>query len=162
MNNRNVDIKNTFSSSLANTALQVTSAHDQRYSTFKMAAEVIKKKKTNIRDKKPKNTFSRGCEQAEVTSHWKKKKKKKLRHLIVSCSVNSTHCPFHIIVAHRKWTVTFDFILFIFYSKNDCTSATIDSQKQLCRYKTGNCISPFFFFPTQMGRGLQMYISVKH
>lgn len=43
MNNRNVDIKNTFSSSIANTALQVTSAHDQRYSTFKMAAEVIKK-----------------------------------------------------------------------------------------------------------------------
>ncbi len=48
MNNRNVDIlriakiKNT-SSSIANTAMQVTSAHDQRYSTFKTAAEVIKK-----------------------------------------------------------------------------------------------------------------------
>lgn len=53
MNNRNVDIlriaelKNTFSSLIANTAMQVTTAHDQRYSTFKMAAEVIK----NIRDK---------------------------------------------------------------------------------------------------------------
>lgn len=49
MNNRNVDIlrlakiKNTFSSSIANTAMQVTTAHDQRYSTFKMAAKVIKK-----------------------------------------------------------------------------------------------------------------------
>lgn len=48
MNNRNVDIlriakiKNTFSSSIANTAMQVTTAHDQRYSTFMMAAEVIK------------------------------------------------------------------------------------------------------------------------
>ena len=44
MNNRNVDIlriakiKNTFSSLIANTAMQVTTAHDQRYSTFKMAA----------------------------------------------------------------------------------------------------------------------------
>lgn len=58
MNNRNVDIlriakiKNTSSSSIANTATQVTSAHDQRYSTFKMAAEVIKTTKKNIRDKK--------------------------------------------------------------------------------------------------------------
>lgn len=58
MNNRNVDIlriakiKNT-SSSIANTATQVTSAHDQRYSTFKMAAEVIKKtKKKHQRQKK--------------------------------------------------------------------------------------------------------------
>lgn len=74
MNNRNVDIlriakiKNTSSSSIANTAMQVTSAHDQRYSTFKMAAEVIK----NIRDEKPKNTFSRGCEQAKVTTQGKK------------------------------------------------------------------------------------------
>lgn len=45
MNNRNVDIlriakiKNTFSSSIA---MQVTTAHDQRYSTLKMAAEVKK------------------------------------------------------------------------------------------------------------------------
>lgn len=60
MNNRNVDIlriakiKNTSSSSIANTATQVTSAHDQRYSTFKMAAEVIKTTKKNIRDKKKK------------------------------------------------------------------------------------------------------------
>lgn len=59
MNNRNVDIlriakiKNTSSSSIANTATQVTSAHDQRYSTFKMAAEVIKKtKKKHQRQKK--------------------------------------------------------------------------------------------------------------
>lgn len=47
MNNRNVDIlriakiKNISSASIANTAMQVTTAHDQRYSTFKMAAEVI-------------------------------------------------------------------------------------------------------------------------
>lgn len=59
MNNRNVDIlriakiKNTFSSSIANTAIQVTSAHDQRYSTFKMAAEVTE----NIRDKRKKKCF---------------------------------------------------------------------------------------------------------
>lgn len=45
MNNRNVDvlriakIKSTFPSLIANTALQVTTAHDQKYSTFKMAAE---------------------------------------------------------------------------------------------------------------------------
>lgn len=56
MNNRNVNtvriakIKNTSFSLIANAAMQVTTAHDQRYSTFKMAAEVIE----NIRDKKKK------------------------------------------------------------------------------------------------------------
>lgn len=76
MNNRNVDIlriakiKNTSSSLIANTAMQVTTAHDQRYSTFKMAAKVIKK---HQRQKKTKNTFSRGCEQAKVTTQVKKK-----------------------------------------------------------------------------------------
>lgn len=98
MNNRNVDIlriakiKNTFSSSIANTAMQVTSAHDQRYSTFKMAADVIKK--TNIR----------GCEQAKVTTQ-----KKKYDGIILYHVLPFLLCPFHIIVAHRKWTITFYF-----------------------------------------------------
>lgn len=44
MNNRNVDThsKDTSSSLMANAATKMTTAHDQRYSTFKMAAEVIK------------------------------------------------------------------------------------------------------------------------
>lgn len=147
MNNRNVDIKNTFSSSTANTALQVTSAHDQRYSTFKMAAEVIKKKNEHQRQK-PKNTFSRGCEQAKVTSP------KKLRHLIVSCSVSSTHCPFHIIVAHRKWTVTFYFIFLT--AKTIAPAPLLILRNNYADIRQETAYHPFF--STQMGRGLQMYI----
>ncbi len=64
-------------------------------------------------------------------------------------------CPFHIIVAHRKWTVTF---LFYSITKNDCTSATIEAQRQLCWYKTGNCISPFFY--TNGWRAANVYLSL--
>ena len=76
--------------------MQVTTAHDQRYSTFKMAAEVKEKKQPYIRDlkkakkkNKNKNMFSRVCEQVKVTTQGKKKEKKR-QHPIVSCSVIST------------------------------------------------------------------------
>lgn len=79
MNNRNVDILFSilleyffFPALIANTATQVTSAHDQRYSTFKTAAEVVQKK-TSETKKQEKNTFSRGCEQAKVTTQEEKK-----------------------------------------------------------------------------------------
>lgn len=87
-------IKNIFfSSSIANTAMQVTSAHDQRYSTFKMAAEVIKKNKT-----KPKKMNIRGCEQAKVTTQEKKNNDGIILYHVLPFLL----CPFHIIVAHRK------------------------------------------------------------
>lgn len=72
MNNRNVDIlriakiKNTSSSLIAHTAIQVTTAHDQRYSTFKMAAEVIKTSETK------KTLRIHFPEQAKVTTRGKK------------------------------------------------------------------------------------------
>lgn len=153
MNNRNVDIlriakiKNTSSSSIANTAMQVTSAHDQRYSTFKMAAEVIKKtKKKHQRQKKtPKNTFSRGCEQAKVTTQKRKNDGILLYHVL-----SFLLCLFHIIVAHRKWTITFFFFsyfLFFFTAlPRTIAPAPLLRLRQLCWYKTGNCILPFFCY----------------
>lgn len=144
----NVDIKNTFSSSIANTALQVTSAHDQRYSTFKMAAEVIKKKKLTSETKNPRIHFPEAVSKQKWHYIKKKKKKKELRHLIVSCSVNSTHCPFHIIVAHRKWTVTFDLIWFFFTAKTIAPAPLLILRNNYADIRQETAYHLFFFSNT--------------
>lgn len=162
MNNRNVDvlrianIKSTFPSLIANTALQVTTAHDQKYSTFKMAAEAKKhQREKTLRKKNP---------EAGIKVKWQRRRKKKrgndgilLYHVLLLL------CPFHIIVAHRKWIIC---VLF-FYSvtKNDCTSATTEFRDNYAdrRQETAYYLFLFFYLMcfTQMGRELQnVYLSL--
>lgn len=78
--------------------MQKTTAHDQRYSTFKMAAEVIKK--NSHQRQKSKNTLCRGCEQAKVTTQ--KKTKQINDGILLDHVLPFLLCPFHTIVAHRK------------------------------------------------------------
>lgn len=153
MNNRNVDIlriakiKNTSSSLIANTAMQVTTAHDQRYSTFKMAAEVIKK---HQRQKKTKNTFSRGCEQAKVTTQVKKK----WRHPIVSCSVIST-----LPISHHSSTQEMNHCVLFFFTALPRTIAPAPLLRLRDNYADRRQETVYYlFFLTQISRELQMYI----